>query len=86
MEKECLDFSLVLYVQCKGESVDHLLLNCSIVTDLWSEVLGFLEFVRWCQRLLSSCQLVGKDILGFGPLIAWYGACGGREITRALKI
>ena len=46
MEKECLDFSLVLYVQCKGESVDHLLLNCSIVTDLWSEVLGFLEFVR----------------------------------------
>lgn len=30
----------------KGESIDHLLLSCSIVTNLWSEVLGFLEFVR----------------------------------------
>ena len=30
---------------CKfnGESVDHLFLYCSIATDLWAMVLGYLE-------------------------------------------
>ena len=28
--------------KCKGEFVDHLLLHCSIASDLWSMILGLL--------------------------------------------
>ena len=49
--------------KCNGESVDHLLLHCSIALDLWSMILGLFG-VQW---------VMPKSVLEL--LACWLGRC-----------
>ena len=81
---------------CKrnGESVDRLFLHCPLASDLWSMVLGFLEFLGLCHAQFWGYYGVGKaalvviEMVVFGPsfLIAYCGVFGGRGIVDVLKI
>ena len=54
--------------KCNGESVDHLLLHCSIALDLWSMILGLFG-VHWVMpksviELLASYGKVSLVVIG----------------------
>ena len=77
-----------------GESVDYLLLYCSIAFKLWS--MAFALFgIYWVMpktvvELLACCKeslfVIVMMLFGWLSLIAWCGAFGGRETTGALRI
>ena len=77
-----------------GESVDHLLFHCPIVTKLWSVV--FILFgIHWVMpRTVVDQLLVGKESSGviimrlFGrlSLIVRCGVFDGKGTTGALRI
>ena len=71
---------------CKqsGESVDHLLLHCSLAHELWSMVFGL---VGWCHAVCWIFGLVGRVVLGVIGIwfIVWCGVSGGRGMLVTLR-
>ena len=87
---------LDLFCMCKsnGELVDHLLLHCPIVFELWSMVFTLfgiywampkivVELLAcWQGNLVTIVMVLSRWL----SLIVWCGAFGWRETTSFLKI
>ena len=78
--------------RCNGESVDHLLLHCGEVSQLWSFALRsfgvyWILPMRVIDLLANWRNWLGKHSSNVWSLdIVWCGLFGGREIITYLKI
>ena len=61
-QKRSLQLASAIMYQCKGETMEHLLLHCDVANILWGTVFRVFGFIECCQNQYQTCDLDG----GFG--------------------